>query len=147
MQRGVGFVEADPGRYLLLSISRISDYFEFWPSADSGPLSNVARVLSYGIYLPLMVYGLAVVAFRRGSRMRRKQGMAVLLLMLFGVVYTLIHLLSWTLVRYRLPLDAVLVPFAAVAILDLVAQLRAAQSGARAPLGLPAKQLRTKPWS
>jgi len=31
-------------------------------------------------------------------------------------VYSLTHLLTWTLVRYRLPIDALLMPFAALAL-------------------------------
>src|SRR5207244_2379820 len=57
MQRGIGFVKDDPIRYAVLSLSRTKDYFEFWPSPDSGVLSNVSRVLSFGLYLPFMVYG------------------------------------------------------------------------------------------
>ena len=34
----------------------------------------------------------------------------------FAAGYTLIHCLTWTLVRYRLPVDALLVPFAALAL-------------------------------
>jgi hypothetical protein len=32
------------------------------------------------------------------------------------LIYTAIHLLSWALIRYRLPVDAVLLPFAAVGL-------------------------------
>ena len=41
--------------------------------------------------------------------------------LLLGVaaIYALVHLLTWTLVRYRLPVDAVLVPFAGVALSQL----------------------------
>jgi hypothetical protein len=41
------------------------------------------------------------------------------LLYLYVAIYTLVHLLSWTLIRYRLPVDAVLVIFAAVAVVWL----------------------------
>ena len=36
MRRGIGFVTDDPGRYVLLSLSRIPDYFEFWPEQGRG---------------------------------------------------------------------------------------------------------------
>jgi hypothetical protein len=35
---------------------------------------------------------------------------------LFVALYTLVHLLSWALIRYRLPVDAVLLVFAALAV-------------------------------
>jgi hypothetical protein len=39
--------------------------------------------------------------------------------MLFALMYTFIHLLSWSLIRYRLPVDAVLLVFAGLAVVDL----------------------------
>jgi hypothetical protein len=58
MRRGLQFVIDDPGRYLLLSISRIPAYFMFWPSTDAGLISNLSRVLSFGLLWPFMLYGL-----------------------------------------------------------------------------------------
>ena len=58
MRRGIGFVLAEPGRYLLLSLSRVRDYFEFWPTADSSTLFNLGRVLSIGLFLPFMLAGI-----------------------------------------------------------------------------------------
>ncbi|MCS7261599.1 MAG: glycosyltransferase family 39 protein [Anaerolineae bacterium] len=110
MRRAIGFVLEDPGRYLLLSLSKVREYFKFWPSPDSGVVSNVARVLSFGLFLPFMLFGLV-----RAARDWRRWS----LLYLFGGVYTAIHLLSWTLVRYRLPVDAVLILFAALALVAL----------------------------
>jgi hypothetical protein len=43
--------------------------------------------------------------------------------MLFASIYTLIHLLSWALIRYRLPVDAVLLIFAALALVDIAQRL------------------------
>ena len=124
MERGLGFVISDPGRYLLLSISRIKDYFEFWPSPESGLISNLARVLSFGIFLPLLLYGVVVSVVRHRSAIRAGQSSALVLLYVFGLVYSLIHLLSWALVRYRLPFDAALMPVAALAVVDLITRTR-----------------------
>jgi 4-amino-4-deoxy-L-arabinose transferase-like glycosyltransferase len=112
MQRGLAFVVEDPIRYIRLSLSRIPSYFMFWPSPNSGMLSNLARVLSFGLMLPFMVYGLVVA-------LRRHMGWPVLLLAGFMLVYTGIHLLSWALVRYRLPVDAVWLVFAGLGVVTL----------------------------
>lgn len=40
------------------------------------------------------------------------------LLYLFIAFYTLLHVLTWAMVRYRLPVDAVLLPFAALGIAE-----------------------------
>jgi hypothetical protein len=46
------------------------------------------------------------------------------ILYLFIVIHTGIHLLSWPAPRYRLSVDAVLMVFAALAVLELVKQLK-----------------------
>jgi 4-amino-4-deoxy-L-arabinose transferase-like glycosyltransferase len=124
MQRAVGFVVSDPGRYALLSLSRTKDYFEFWPSPDSSTISNIARVSSFGIFFPLAVYGIALSLLRRRSVLLPGHTVSLVLLYLFAIVYSLIHLLSWALVRYRLPLDAALMPVAALAIYDLAKRIK-----------------------
>lgn len=116
---GIGFILDDPGRYVLLSLSRTREYFKFWPSPASSTLSNLARVGSFGLFLPLMVYGLWLAGrkLRRIDEQRQRAG--ILLLLLFGAVYTAIHLLTWALIRYRLPVDAILLIFAAVAVVRI----------------------------
>lgn len=121
---GVGFILADPVRYTLLSLSRTREYFKFWPSPESSTLSNLARVGSFGIFLPFMVYGLWVVGRYSWRSQDQQQRAAVLLLILFMIVYTLIHLLTWALIRYRLPVDAILLLFAAVGLVRLVGNSR-----------------------
>lgn len=122
LRQGLLVVVEDPIRYFRLSVSRAQEYFKFWPSSESSLVSNLARVLSFGICLPLMLIGL-VAAFwdktRNGWR-PRPSGDPVFLLYLFVVVYTSIHLLCWTLIRYRLPVDAILIIFAAVGALSVL---------------------------
>jgi len=132
LARGVGFVVADPGRYVLLSLSRIPVYFLFWPTRASSLLSNVSRVLSFTITLPFMLWGLAL-AVRRLKRRHDTSAVLpagvsplwpafIVLLLLFASTYTAIHLASWANVRYRLPVDAVLLIFAAYALTRLYVQ-------------------------
>ncbi|MEZ4555375.1 MAG: hypothetical protein R2851_07385 [Caldilineaceae bacterium] len=52
-----------------------------------------------------------------------QQRSAIVLLYLFMLVYTGIHLATWTLIRYRLPVDAVLLIFAAFGVATLAARL------------------------
>ncbi len=117
--RGLRFVADDPGRYLLLSLSRISAYFMFWPSSDSSTVSNLSRVLSFGLMWPLMLLG-AVLAVKRALPAVRPPWPAGLLL-LFALAYSAIHILSWALVRYRLPVDAVLLVFAGFGLQSVLA--------------------------
>lgn len=122
LQRGFQFVLNDPVRYVLLSLSRIPIYFTFWPSADSSLVSNLSRVGSFGISLPFMIYGVALAIFNPGKKRMRLDSPQFLLL-LFGIVYSLIHILTWTLVRYRLPIDAVFLLFAGFGITSLATRI------------------------
>jgi 4-amino-4-deoxy-L-arabinose transferase-like glycosyltransferase len=117
LKKGLGFVVSDPLRYGLLSISRIPAYFTFWPSASSSTISNISRVGSFGLALPFMLAGLYLGLSRKDytpQAITRIQWLALLLG--FIVIYTGIHLLTWTLTRYRLPVDAVLLLFAGFAL-------------------------------
>ncbi len=109
-QRGIQFIVADPQRYLLLTLDKTLEYFKFWPSSESGTLSNLVRVLSFGLYLPFMLLGLYF-------SLSRWRNFAVLYL--FMVIHTGVHLLSWPAPRYRLSVDAVAMVFAALAVLEI----------------------------
>ena len=119
LQRGLQFVIDDPIRYLNLSITRIPAFFMFWPSSESGLISNVSRVASFGLMLPLMLYGVVGILFNRKVWGEGILKSPALLLYLFITFYTLIHLFSWALIRYRLPVDAVLLAFAGWAVVDI----------------------------
>jgi len=116
LKRSLAEIQSDPIRYVILSISRLKDYFKFWPSSQSSSISNFSRLFSFGILLPFMIYGL--IYGWRGYALSE-----TFILYLFILVYTGIHLLSWALIRYRLPVDAILVIFAAVAIVDISARM------------------------
>jgi hypothetical protein len=123
LRRGVSFVFEDPGRYLALSISRIPAYFMFWPSNESGLTSNLARVSSFGLFLPFMIYGIVWTLVNLPRSLRESIRAPYTPLFIFILIYTLMHLLTWALIRYRLPVDAVLTLFASVAIVDLYKRL------------------------
>jgi hypothetical protein len=119
MQRGIGFVLAEPGRYLLLSLSRIPDYFEFWPTPDTTLINNLGRVGSIGVLLPFMLAGIVMAVRMAGPRAQgswlKFSIIPLALLLLFMVIYSLMHIFTWAMPRYRLPVDAVAIAFAAIA--------------------------------
>jgi hypothetical protein len=106
----------------------VRDYFEFWPTADSSLLFNLGRVLSIGLFLPFMLYGLYL-SLRPTQLTVNHSAIPQLtthhftLLYLFILVYSLLHILSWAMSRYRLPVDAVLLLFAALAMVELAHRL------------------------
>jgi len=122
LRQGIQFVTQDPKRFVLLSLSRIPPYFMFWYSHESSTLSNVSRIGSFGIFLPFMLYGLFLGVKKTSSfwnLVTSPQGV----LILFALVYSGVHILTWTLIRYRLPVDAVLIPFAGLALFDITQRL------------------------
>jgi hypothetical protein len=92
-------------------------------------LYNVGRVISFGLFLPFMLAGV-VLALRRAGPLRTPADWArfsttpLALALLFMVFYSLLHILTWAMIRYRLPVDAVLMPFAALALDRLAAAVR-----------------------
>lgn len=133
MARGIQFVLADPVRYLRLSASRAADYFEFWPKTSSSLLFNVGRLASFTLLLPLMAYGVWTVVKSARGRAPDKGRLGVLfsppsLLLVFAVFYSLLHIFTWAMPRYRLPVDAVLLIFAAAGLMELGKRARPALS-------------------
>jgi 4-amino-4-deoxy-L-arabinose transferase-like glycosyltransferase len=121
LSRGFQFIIDDPGRYVLLSLSRIPVLFEFWPSAESSLISNLTRLSSFAFALPFMLVGIFIaIKERNRKKIFRSE---VFLILLFGLVYTGIHILSWSLIRYRLPIDILFLVFAATALYKLLVRL------------------------
>jgi 4-amino-4-deoxy-L-arabinose transferase-like glycosyltransferase len=119
LKRGMTFVKENPGQYILLSLSRIPILFDFLPSKESSWISNITRVTSFGFALPFMIYGIWL-SIR--SIMKAKGPFfdtPIALILGFGVIYSGIHILTWTLVRYRLPIDALFLVFAGLALSKL----------------------------
>ena len=122
---GVGFITSDPVRFVKLSITRIPAYFMFWPSAGSSLPSNLTRILSFGLALPFIILGIAI--WIQDVQKRHIWAAPGVLLILFIAVYSAIHLLSWALIRYRLPVDAVGLIFAARGLYWLYHKIFSAQ--------------------
>jgi hypothetical protein len=135
MQRAVQFVIDDPVRILLLSISRIKDQFNFWPSPKSDLMSSLPGC-SFRYLITFMIYGI-IVAIRTpadGSSQSpvkdhpdSQARFAVWLktpvaLWLALLLYTVLHLASWAAIRYRLPTDGVAIIFAGLAIAELASR-------------------------
>ncbi len=119
LSKGLAIVANDPWRYLRLCLSRSREYFKFWPEPGSSTPSNCIRVMSYGLLLPFILLGLILAMFRREWLSERSEysRSVVRFIVLTAGAYVLIHLLSWTLIRYRLPVDAMVLPFAGAAML------------------------------
>jgi hypothetical protein len=121
MRRGIGFVLADPVRYVRLSFSRAVAFIEFWPTADTTLINNIGRVGSFGLIMPLMLYGLFLAvryALRRSAQVKFTTS-PLMLCLLFSLAYSLLHIFTWAMPRYRLPVDAVMLSFAALGLYQI----------------------------
>jgi len=115
MKLGMGFVFKNPWRYFVLTLSRIPEHFIFWPLPSSHPISNLTRVGSLGLALPfsLLGFGFWFAEIRRNQFAEPSAGA---LLLFFFIIYNGIYLGSWAGIRYRLPVDPILVMFGAYAL-------------------------------
>ena len=100
----------DPVHFMLLTNTRLRELFKFWPTSDSIPLANLLRVFSFGIMWPFAVAGLLL---------SRRRWHELIPLWLFMLIHIGVYSISWTMIRYRIPLDAILIPFAALALVTV----------------------------
>ncbi len=106
MRRGIEFVAMEPVRYLRLSLSRYR-LLQVRPSAETTLLSTTRGRGLLGLFLPFMLYG-------RRARSGGATGCST-----FILFYSVLHIFTWAMIRYRPPVDAVLLLFAALAIDEL----------------------------
>jgi 4-amino-4-deoxy-L-arabinose transferase-like glycosyltransferase len=109
-RQAIGFIVADPWRFVRLTLSRVPHYFWVLPSEVSPAINSVARTFSFTLYMPFMIWGLLLT---------RRHWRACLPLYLYVAFDTTLHLTSWAAPRYRLPSDAVMMVFAGAALVDV----------------------------
>ncbi len=107
------YIFEDPGRFIRLSLQKAINLWRLYPrpmtnNGDNPTLQRLASIFSYGLALPFAILGL-VLSFRRWAGAR-------LSLLLF-LSYTVLHAVILSKYRFRLPLDALVLLFAAVGVL------------------------------
>lgn len=110
LRMGIENVARDPVDFLRLTVTRLREFFTFWPTADSTIQANLLRVISFGVVLPFAVAGLILNARRWRE---------LVLVLLYLVIHTGVYAISWTMIRYRVPLDTFLIIFAAYALVSV----------------------------
>lgn len=108
LRLGIQNVLNDPVHFVQLTITRLREFFTFWPTADSTLEANVLRVISFGLLAPFATAGLLL---------NFKNWRSLLPIYLFILIHTGVYATSWTMIRYRMPLDVFFIMFAASAIL------------------------------
>lgn len=107
--RGMQFVREHPGMFLELCCDRFVRLWRFYPHLEFVGWSYAAIMLvSYGLFVPFMLWGLVAAARRRW----RTHLLLWLLLLYYSAVCSIV--VSYT--RYRLTLQALLLTFAAAGL-------------------------------
>jgi len=116
-RKGVEHVLAEPGRFVRLSLAKAATLWNLYPTPatrEASTAEKVASILSYGVLLPFGLYWL--------FRNIRRSPLARLSL-LFFIAYTVVHALTISKVRFRLPLDTLVVVMAVGGLADLARRL------------------------
>lgn len=100
LQLGVQNVLDEPLRFVFVTLARLRELFTFWPTADSGRLANLLRLASFGWLAPLAAWGMV-------ANLPRWRALAPLYL--FLLVHTGIYAITWTMIRYRMPMEPFLI--------------------------------------
>lgn len=115
LRMGIHNVIEDPVHFTKLTLTRLREFFTFWPTHDSSLPANLLRIISSGIMLPFAAVGLYL---------SRRKWRDLLPFYLFMLIHTGVYSVSWTMIRYRIPLDAILIAFSALAIISLYEKVR-----------------------
>ena len=73
------------------------------------------------MFMPFMIYGLFLAlryALRRTADVKVTTS-PLMLCLLFSLAYTVLHVFTWAIPRYRLPVDAVMLSFAALGLYQI----------------------------
>ena len=100
---------ADPVAFLRLTMTRLRELFLFWPTTESSLTANTLRVLSFGLLVPFVVAGFL---------WRLSEWRQLAPIYLFVGTHVGIHAVTWSMVRYRVPLDPFLILFASCALVS-----------------------------
>ncbi|MCB0120684.1 MAG: glycosyltransferase family 39 protein, partial [Caldilineaceae bacterium] len=124
LRMAVANILADPWNFVMLTITRLRELFIFWPTSASTLQSNLLRVLSFGLIVPFALYGIA-------ANLRRFGELAPIYL--FFIIHVGVYAVTWTMVRYRVPLDPFFILFAAYTLTQFYGTLRGRRPAMLAP--------------
>lgn len=121
MKRGLRYVRADWGRFARLSAAKAANLWRLYPAPITRDhpgftAEKLLSILSYGLLLPFAVAGLA-----RSLKSRARARMVLL----FLLAYTLAYAPFIAKVRFRIPVDSLVIVYGAGGLTGLVDAIRA----------------------
>lgn len=120
MERGLEYVRDDPARFVSLYFQKLVNYYRFYPDTISKNEFTSSRTTWIALLTsgPAIILGLVGMWLARGKWRELMPAYAVV------IIYSLVYPAFTTCVRYRLPLDAYLLLFAAATIVWVGKRLR-----------------------
>ena len=119
------FILANPWLYAKLCLARGIEFFRILGRGRRSLLVDAARTLSYGIVLPLFVFGFILCLGKTPDVSRHK-----LVVILLIALYVSLHILTTAEPRYRLPIEPYMIAFASYGAFAIVyRRLRRGRSG------------------
>jgi 4-amino-4-deoxy-L-arabinose transferase-like glycosyltransferase len=116
------FMREHPGRMAKLMVRK---FLKFWRLYPYFPYSGTQRIISAIFMTPLIL--LALFGVYGVAAQRQGNVWAQLLLVLFILGYALLNTITWTQIRYRIPLHPLLGVWAAIGLSSLLQRQGAAQ--------------------
>ncbi len=118
-RRGLEYVRAEPGRFLRLYGAKFLNLYRFYPMTMTSNEFTGARTT----WISILTYGPVLLLAFAGVWIERRRWRDYLPPLAVVAAFSLVYPAFTTCVRYRLPMDAYLILFAAVAIGALAVKL------------------------
>ena len=112
-ERAVTFIKGDPGRFARLSLKKFIRFWNIWPNAP-GFNRGMYRWLAFASFTPLLLLALSSLF------VLRRLWCDTILIWLFVCYYTALHMATIGSLRYRLPLEPLLLVLAATCLSVLI---------------------------
>lgn len=116
---GLGYAWAEPGRFLRLYVGKFLNLYRFYPMTMTSNTFTGSRTT----WISMLTYGPVLLLALAGVWIERRRWRVYVPPLAAVAVFSLVYPAFTTCVRYRLPIDAYLILFAAVAIGALALRL------------------------
>ena len=118
----VSFIKENPAQFLQLSVKKFFRFWHLWPNHESFS-SWKYRILSVGSF------GIVLLLFLLSPFFLWREREKLFLIYLFVLYYTAIHMVTIGSIRYRLPVEPVLIAVAGATLAQLMAKRKGCLEG------------------
>ena len=124
--RAIEFIKSDPARFAGLAVKKFLRFWNIWPNAP-GFDSGMYRWIAFASFAPVLLLSLASILVIRGK------WCDAVIVWLFVCYYTALHMVTIGSLRYRLPLEPLLVALAAACLAALIEGVNQSSNPSKRP--------------